>query len=211
MNREVRKLQPVIIINNRSLLPEDLDTPEQHITPTDRPWESCMTMCDTWGYHAGDDNYNSTATLIRNLVDCCSGGGNLLLNVGPRPDGTFPAPARKRLAEIGEWMDLNSQSIYGTTRSPFEWGNCHTTTVKGSTVYLHVVRWPGEELCVTGIANKVTSASLLADGAKLRVRQEDDRLFIGGLPKRPPDKRDTVIKLTVKGTPEKSEQWVRMR
>ena len=211
INREVRELQPHILINNRCHLPEDFETPEQHITPSERPWEACMTMCDSWGYHAGDANYKSADNILRALVKCCHGGGNLLLNVGPRPDGSFPEEAVERLHAIGRWMKTNSESIYSTTRSPFEWSNCHETTVRGKHVYLHADKWPGTQLCVTGIANKVSSAVLLAGGAKLTFRQAGDRLFIRGLPLHAMDRSDTVIRLTVQGTPEKGPEWERMR
>jgi len=211
INREVRELQPHIIINDRSLLPEDFDTPEQHVRPSDRPWEACMTMCDNWGYHAGDRAYKTPASMVKTLVQCCHGGGNLLLNVGPKPDGTFPEEATERLLEIGRWIKANGDSIYGTTRSPFEWSNCHETTVKGSRIYLHVDRWPGTELCVTGIANKVTSVVLVSGEIRLNARQQGDRLFIRSLPLHQIDPVSVVIRLTVDGTPQKAPEWERMR
>ncbi len=150
LNRMVRKLQPSIIINNRSGLDEDVDTPEQNIASSKegRVWESCMTMNDNWGYSAGDKNWKSTRQLIINLIRCVSGGGNFLLNVGPKPDGTIPIPSVNRLKEIGAWMKENKESIYGTGAAPFGGGMVGLTTAKNNIVYLHIFRWPGEEIWV---------------------------------------------------------------
>ena len=199
LNAMVRKLQPHIIINNRSQLPEDLDTPEQHITSSDpgRAWESCMTMNDHWGYCAGDDNWKSATQLIRNLVHCVSGGGNYLLNVGPKRDGTIPAESVKRLKEIGAWMKVNGESIYGCSRAPFGGGTAGPTTAKGNTVYLHVYYWPGEEICLPDVQPRITSARLLATGQRVKVVQEGNRLCLRSLPKAPPSPHSSVIALTL--------------
>jgi len=197
LNAMVRRLQPHIIINNRSMLPEDHDTPEQEIKSSNRPWESCMTMNDNWGYSAADRNYKSTLQLIMNLVRCASGGGNYLLNVGPKPDGTFPAPSVARLREIGRWMKINDESIYGTGRAPFGGGMIGMTTARGNTVYLHVFRWPGDEIHLAWVKPRVTSAKLLATSERVGVKQVGDRVFLRGLPRKAPDAIDTVIALRV--------------
>jgi len=204
LNAMVRELQPRIIINDRSGLPEDHDTPEQHISASKggRNWESCMTLNDNWGYSAGDNNWKSTMQLIHNLVRCASGAGNLLLNVGPKSDGTIPQPSVKRLQEIGAWMKVNGESIYGSERCPFGGGMVGMTTAKGNVVYLHVVRWPGEEVCIAGVKSKVRSAHLLATGQQAEPVQKGDRLFIRGLPKKAPDPYDSVIVLKLEGKPE---------
>jgi alpha-L-fucosidase len=199
LNAMVRRLQPQIIIDNRSQLPEDFDTPEQEIKASTRPWESCMTMNDNWGYVPGNSKYKSTATLIRNLVRCVSGGGNYLLNVGPKPDGTFPAMAQIRLKQIGRWMKANSESIYGAGRAPFAIDEATgLTTAKGNTVYLHLFKWPGEEFVVSGVSVPVTSAKVLATGDRVSVAQEGGRLILRGLPKRAPDAWDSVIAVRTK-------------
>jgi len=126
------QLQPGIITNNRlgGGYGGDLSTPEQHIPATGIPgrdWETCMTMNGTWGFKSYDHNWKPTETLIRNLVDIASKGGNYLLNVGPTSLGEIPQPSVERLREIGKWMKVNGASIYGTTASPFyrlAWGRC---------------------------------------------------------------------------------------
>ena len=104
-----------------------------------------MTMNDTWGFKSYDDHWKTSTTLIRNLVDVASKGGNYLLNVGPTAQGVIPAPSVERLRDIGAWMRINGAAIYGTSASPFTaplpFGRA---TRKGRTVYLHVFDWPAD-------------------------------------------------------------------
>ncbi len=114
---------PELIVNDRLARPlpqGDFSTPEQRIPDTgmDSDWETCMTMNRTWGYKSFDHDWKSTETLLRNLIDIASKGGNYLLNIGPKSDGTIPEESIDRLREIGRWMKSNGDSIYGTTASP---------------------------------------------------------------------------------------------
>jgi len=203
LNAMVRELQPGIVINNRSRIPEDFDTPEQHIRSSQpgRPWEACMTLNDSWGYNAADDNWKTPKQVIMNLARCAMGGGNFLLNVGPKADGTIPAKSVQILRRVGQWLDRNGGSIYGTEYSPFGGMSTGFTTVKGNTLYLHVLRWPGREITFSRIANKVRSVHLLESGRAVRFEQKDDRLFLRGLPVAPPDRYDTVIAVELEGAP----------
>jgi alpha-L-fucosidase len=113
-----------IIMNNRlgGGFAGDTETPEQTIPARGYPgrdWETCMTMNDTWGFKTNDNNWKSTETLIRNLCDIASKGGNFLLNVGPTSEGLMPQPSLDRLAEIGAWMKVNHEAIYGTQPTLF--------------------------------------------------------------------------------------------
>lgn len=206
----IHRLQPDALINDRLGTASrgnlgDFGTPEQYI-PTafpessapSRSWESCMTMNDNWGYSAGDKNWKSTRQLIMNLIRCVSGEGNYLLNVGPKPDGTIPEPSIKRLKEIGKWMKENKESIHHAGRAHFEGGMVGLTTAKNNKVYLHVFRWPGEEICLAGVKNKIRSGYLLASNKKVSVTQKGERLFIQGLPQKAPDAIDTVIVLKLR-------------
>ncbi len=114
MNRMVFELQPDIIVNNRNDLPGDFSTPEQEIPDgrQEHAWESCMTMNESWGYHRADDNWKSSKTVVRNLVTCARGGGNYLLNIGPKPDGSIPEESVRTLAPVGPWLERNGQAIY---------------------------------------------------------------------------------------------------
>jgi len=116
----VRSLNPKIIVNNRvgKRKKEDGDygTPEQRIPPAglDYDWETCMTMNGTWGYKSYDHNWKTTTDLIQKLVDIASKGGNFLLNVGPTGEGVIPEPSADRLREMGQWLQINGEAIYGT-------------------------------------------------------------------------------------------------
>ena len=215
----VQALQPNILINNRvgkgrkgmeglnkgdQEYAGDFGTPEQQIPATGLPgvdWESCMTMNATWGYKSDDHNWKSSKVLIQNLTDIASKGGNFLLNVGPTAEGVIPDASVERLAAIGKWMKVNSESIYGTTASPLgklPWGRC---TAKPGKLYLHVFDWPTNlKLEVPGLKNQVTKAYLLSDKKRttLSVRRElKDKIAIK-IPREAPDAVNTVVVLEIK-------------
>lgn len=201
-------LQPGIITNNRlgGGYPGDTDTPEQHIPATglgDRAWEACMTMNDTWGFKSYDDNWKPTETLIRNLIDIASKGGNYLLNVGPTAEGLIPQPSIDRLKAVGAWMRVNGESIYGTAASPFAkltWGRCTKKVVDGrTTLYLHIFDWPEDgELLVPGLESPVAKASLVANGQTLETTRTEDGVVVS-LPKEAIDPIATVCALHLDG------------
>jgi len=201
-------LQPEIIMNNRlgGGYEGDFGTPEQEIPATGTPgrdWETCMTMNDTWGFKSYDQDWKSTETLVRNLVDIASKGGNYLLNVGPTCLGEIPEPSVVRLKEIGKWMKVNGESIYATTASPFSrlpWGRCTKKLHDGgATLYLHVFDWPSHgKLLVPGLRNEVQSAWLLATDRTLKTTAADEGVLIE-VPVEPLDPIDTVVALEIKG------------
>lgn len=204
-------LQPNIITNDRLERPDfpgDYKTPEQRIPKLSeldgKDWETCMTMNGTWGFKYNDHNWKSDTTLIHNLVDIASKGGNYLLNVGPTPEGEFPQPSIDLLHKVGVWMKVNGESIYGTTGSPLApltWGRCTKKMEKGHTyLYLSVFDWPGTgQLAVPGLgAGQVISAKLLAGGAALKITPGKDGIGIA-VPASAPDPIASVIKLEVKG------------
>jgi len=198
-------LQPEIVINDRlSGFEGDYDTPEQRIEPSDRLWESCMTMNDSWGYHGGDNNWKTTKQLVSNLIQCVSGGGNYLLNVGPTAEGLIPYPSRKRLEEIGSWLEESGESIYGAGETPLEWSNWGKSTAKGEDIYLQILYWPGKEMEIAGLKGDIKRAILLSEGAELKVEETAQGHYkIKGLPETPPDELCSTIKLEMTGQPEK--------
>ncbi|OGO04047.1 MAG: hypothetical protein A2Y73_01495 [Chloroflexi bacterium RBG_13_56_8] len=204
LNAMVRELQPDIIINDRSQLPEDFDTPEQLILPSQvgRPWEACMTLNDSWGYNEADENWKTPQQILQHLVRCASMGGNFLLNVGPQPDGTIPSQSARILRQVGNFLGENGASIYGTRFSPYAQTSTGFSTVRGSTVYMHVLRWPGREMQFCTILNRVRTVHLLKDGMEIKFEQTGDRLLLKGLPSRAPDDLDSVIVVELEGEPE---------
>ena len=215
----VRSLKPGIIINNRvgkgrkgmeglsktdQQYSGDFGTPEQQIPPSGLQgidWESCMTMNDTWGFKFYDDNWKSTETIIRNLIDIASKGGNYLLNVGPTAEGLIPQPSVERLAEIGRWMTVNGQSIYGTTASPFaKQLSFGRATSKGGRIYLHVFDWPADGRIQVPSWGKTVKAAYLLEAPKtpLKVSQSSESITVQ-TPVKAPDSIASVVVLETEG------------
>ena len=214
----VHALKPDVIQNNRlgGGFKGDTETPEQKIPARGFPgrdWETCMTMNNTWGFKRDDHNWKSAETLIRQLCDIASKGGNYLLNVGPTSEGLIPPPSLERLAEVGKWMKVNSEAIYGTTATPFgaELGEAvktkdgygHDTmvssandwraTTKPGRIYLIVFNWPTTgSFEMPAVQSKITKAYLLADQKGLEFHQAETGASIS-LPKRSPDSIASVI------------------
>ncbi|MFZ4399042.1 MAG: alpha-L-fucosidase [Bacteroidales bacterium] len=221
----LRNLKPDLIINNRidtyrngmggfsnnPLALGDYGTPEQEIPENGLPgvdWESCMTMNDHWGFNKFDNNWKSTKELIQNLTDIASKGGNYLLNVGPTAEGLFPQASIDKLAEIGKWMKINGESIYGTKASPFSsisWGKCTQKEI-GNTfrLYFHLFDWPkNKKIEINTLENEVIKAYLLSDSKKkpLVFKRIGIQLLIS-LPEKAPDANNSVVVIEIKGKPQ---------
>ena len=194
---------PQLISNNRlgGGFEGDLGTPEQHI-PESRPqetsWEACMTMNETWGYKANDHAFKSTETLLHHLIDIASKGGNYLLNVGPDAMGVIPQPEVDRLTDIGKWLKVNGDAIYGSGPTPFavthaDW-RC---TTKPGKLFIHLLTWPGTSFTLTHLPGNVTGAYLLADPKRtsLPVTQTGGTVIVT-LPARAPNPFASVLCLT---------------
>ncbi len=215
-----RSLRPDLITNNRlgGGYQGDTETPEQHIPAQGYPgrdWETCMTMNGTWGFKRDDQNWKSTETLIRNLCDIVSKGGNYLLNVGPTAEGLIPTPSIERLAQVGAWMKVNGEAIYGTGPTPFgaEAGKFSDTekdkdgkpkfvpawewrcTTRPGKMYLEIFQWPKDAAFrLSGVKGKVAKAYLLADPARrpLEVKQDGAEVSVV-LPDKAPDAIASVL------------------
>jgi len=221
------KLQPEIIWNNRlgGGYKGDTETPEQFIPATGYPgrdWETCMTMNDTWGFKSYDDKWKPVDMLLKNLIDIASKGGNYLLNVGPTDQGEIPVPSIERLKEVGKWLKVNGEAIYGTSASPFKklkWGRCTQKPYhkggpgmlrffKGSKpgiLYFHVFDWPKDgKLVVPGLKNKITNAYLLADSskAKLVVTDGGEGSKVITVGDKAPDTIASVVVAEIEGVPD---------
>ena len=188
MNAMVFGLQPDIIVNNRNKLEGDFSTPEQRIVAetNGRAWESCMTLNDSWGYQRADDNWKSSRTVIRNLIQCARDGGNYLLNIGPKPDGSVPEESVRVLTEVGRWMDTNGDTIYKSDLCQVRRSNYASFTRTGNTLYMHVHFWPGDYVAISGLQTKVKTAHLLKSGVEIRFTQDEFQTKLLGLPEKEP-------------------------
>ncbi|HXI71700.1 MAG TPA: alpha-L-fucosidase [Verrucomicrobiae bacterium] len=209
----VHKLQPQMLVNNRlemstheqwvhqgRLAPgEDFHTPEQTIGAYDdqTPWETCMTLGTQWSWKP-DDKIKTAGEVIRILAQCAGGDGNLLLDVGPMPDGRIEPRQVEVLKQAGAWLDKNGESIYGTRGGPWKPTKAIASTRRGNVIYVHVLRGDTGSIDLPGIARKIKSASIL-NGGKLKFRQDRETLTLE-IPLDRHDAGDTIVKLELDGS-----------
>ena len=208
LTKTIRSLQPEILINDRAGISGDFGTPEHEIAPQARLWESCqVSTWRLWGHTIGE-RWRPTDMLLDMLVECAGKGGNLLLNVGPQPDGQLPPDFVERMRQIGEWMAVHGECIYGSEAGDVcEFITYGRQTKKGNNLYLVIRFWDGRPtLTLAGLETPVRRATLLTTGQELDFRQEPDYLTITGLPEKPPTDLFPVIKLECDGPP-KARDW----
>ncbi len=194
----VRRLQPGALINNRIGVPGDFVTPEQFVPkaipvkgirldspdhaaadhaaitvpkPEEfQPWESCMTINDTWAYRGKDRNFKSAETLIRTLVEVISRGGNFLLDVGPQPDGQIQPEFQERLRAVGAWVHRNAAAIYESSYGPIQGQEGIRTTERAGVVYVFVMDAETTALRLKGLKQPFARARLLATGESVALK-----------------------------------------
>lgn len=182
----IRGLQPNIILNDRTEIPQDIKTPEQFqpqgwVKVDGKPvvWEACHTFSGSWGYHRDEMTWKSPEQLIGLLVNSVSCGGNLLMNVGPTGRGEFDERALSALEVYGTWMRRHSRSIYGCTMSEFEAPSGCRYTQNGKRLYCHVFDWPFRHLHLPALSGKVEYAQLLNDASEVKFRDAGSMEFHG--------------------------------
>ena len=180
----------------RKIVNGDFATPEQRIGGMDlsRDWESCITICKQWAWKP-DDTMKSFSECLRTLVTCVTGGGNLLLNVGPMPSGEIEPRQVARLKEIGNWLDAYGDSLYGTRGGPYRNGRWGGSTHRNKSLWLHVFEWNGETLRLPALTAKVMSIRARSGGTPT-FRQTAAGLEVH-LSKSSQNPVDTVIELTL--------------
>ena len=205
--RLARSLQPDILVNDRTGSGGDFGTPEQNIGAfnTQKPWETCMpiqaedkiTKRAPWSWRGGKEGVKDLKTLLTILITIAGGDGNLMLNVGPTPDGEIPADQRARLLEMGQWLEKYGESIYTTRGGPYKYTKTLACTHKGNTVYLHVLNWDGEKLELPALPKKILKSGLLT-GGKVELQQNDKGVTIS-VAREFQQPIDTIVKLELDG------------
>src|SRR6266542_1205509 len=207
----MHRLQPAVLIvpnHHQAPLPgEDVQTFEQDLPGANTagfntrtigglPLETSLTMNDSWGFNLTDHHYKSTRELIHYLVRAAGVGANLLLNIGPRPDGTIPPEAEQRLREIGTWLATNGGAIYGTRAGPVAPRNWGVTTQRegGDTVFVHVLDWSDRVLSLPALGAGRWKAHMWPSGPLVGVIQSENGVTLtlpaGG------DTPDRIVALT---------------
>lgn len=201
LNAKLRAIRPSLLFNPRNGADGDFATPEGHLTAPRpwRPWEGCMTLNDSWGYHRGDNNWKSPKEIVKLLCKAAAGNGNLLLNVGPRGDGSIPEDATCILQEVGEWIAECGECLRGNTvfrhsmmeRATDDIGDwCHhgPMTVSENTLFMIATSWPGTEWTLAGLSADIESVDLLPDGIPVAVEKKARDVFrFYGLPENSPN------------------------
>ena len=203
LNQEVRKIQPHIIINNRCRMDEDFSTPEGRVTSAEsgRGWEACMTFNHiAWGYmpSAAQDAHRPR-DIMKMLNTACQEGGNLLLNIGPAPDGSVPEEAVEPLLTVGRWLKKNGEAVYGRLdrRTHRTASACGGMSQRGKIVYFWCRNWPGPEMGLGGFKTKLKSVKFLSSGKMIRFEQRGPRIVLKGLPPGSPDRVTGVTVLVL--------------
>lgn len=211
LNDMVYELQPHILVNNRSGIPLDLDTPEQHVKESEagRGWEACMTIGDAcgWGWLRHNPNRKPVAALVQHLATAAAGEGNFLLNIGPCADGS-PDPADvERLRAIGDWLAVHGEAIRSSARCDLydardPGASIGRWTRKGNTAYLIVFHWPGPVCRIPLVAGTPRQVTLLTTGDEVAFTHEPDHtLVLTGLPDTSPDPYAAVLRVTFDDIP----------
>lgn len=201
---QLRKYNPNIIINSRLNQHGDYDTPEQGIPvvkPEARYWELCYTMNDSWGYQHFDHHYKTPNMIVRTLVDCISMGGNLLLDIGPKADGTIPTEQVQILKELGRWTSKHKDAIYGTragVQSRF-WNDKNAFSKDGKTLYIYLDNVK-DKLVLQGLKTKPTSIKFVGNSDKIDYQYDDYTLELN-LPTANFDPAVTVVAITFNEKP----------
>ena len=169
---EIRKIQPDIIVNNRTGAPGDFDTPEQEIGgfQNNRPWETCMTIANQWAWKPNDE-VKSLEQCLHTLIRSAGGDGNLLFNVGPKSDGQIEPLQVTRLKEMGQWLQKYGYSIYKTRGGPFKPEDWGVSTRNGNTIFLHILKWKSGNptIMFPALGLEITSCILPDGGAPVKL------------------------------------------
>jgi alpha-L-fucosidase len=211
----IHKLQPAALIgNNHHVTPlpgEDFQMFEKDLpgakttgfnveqTISQLPLETCETMNGNWGFNIKDSRYKSTKELVRYLVKAAGNNANFLLNVGPMPNGKIQPEFVNTLAEMGQWMQQNGETVYGTRGGPISAHDWGVTTAKGNKVYVHILDWPDRQLSLPAMSGKIRSAKLFSDKSPVKITQSPEGVILTLANAPAADAIDTIVELEMAG------------
>jgi len=214
MNQLVRSLQPHIVINNRSQLPEDYQTPEGHVTPQgtgdDRLWEACMTFNGTsWGHMIGAEvDAWRPRDIVKMLARATAGKGNLLLNIGPLADGSVAPEYVAALEGTGAWLARHEEAVYGRVdRGAGFPSYCGLASCKGKAVYFWRLNWAGTEQGLGGYETALERVTCLTTGEPVRFTQDGYRILLHDLPAACPEPNTQVVLYKLEFAAEPVFKW----
>lgn len=213
MNARLREIAPDLLFNGRNGLAGDFATPEGHLSVPNpwRPWEACLTLNGSWGFHSGDHDWKTPWQVVEMLATCANGSGNLLLNIGPRGDGSIPEKSAEILESVGNWLQKHGDAIFETDRFEFgpherqshhrgDWNHFGPFTARENTLFLLARRWPSGDFSISGLEVEVQNVILRGAG-ELPFVQSDGRLEIRGVPQKSPDEICGVFQIQCAAPP----------
>ena len=201
INAEIRSLQADILISSRCGTEEDVASSENHLGAHPGVWESCFTLNNSWGYNRFDSEWKTAQDVVKMLTSVAHNGGNFMLNIGPKADGSIQNEAVAIIKKVGSWMKVNGEAVYGTDPSPFNYIDQEISTSRDNTVYITFHMDFGPEKVITGIGNTINSISLLKTNEKIDFQQDKDRIFLKGLSLLKANEMPRVLKIELNEKP----------
>lgn len=202
LHAELRRLQPNLLISDRCGLDEDVASSESHVAAHGgRFWECCMTLGSNWGYSTGNAGWRTARQTIGDLLSSVHNGGNFLLNIGPKGDGTIVDEELRVFEQFGDWLNRNREMVFGTAPHPFTFADQKLSTSRGNTAYVPLHCYYGPDTVVAGIGNIVRQVRLLANGQSVAFTQDGNHVRLTGLPATAPDPYHPVLAFELDGPP----------
>lgn len=201
LNKELRRIQPHLLISSRCGTEEDISSSEQNARAHKGVWESCFTMNGSWGHVPYDKNWKTPLQIEKLLMNVRHNGGNFLLNVGPDGNGRIQDKEKEILFDIAEWLKINNEAVFDVQPHPFDYHDQEISVGKGENIYISLNKdWDVPEKVICGIGNKVKKIQILGDDTKINFSQDTEHLRFK-LPPNSDNNKLRILKLVIEGEP----------